>query len=257
MVCASSGFSKRLCVINSRVSHRDRDRDRDRRTHRHTNRDMSRSRSRDRENRKESVEDAEDVDAPLQLKFAKHRMTISDRDFNTNGNGMELQYPLKRIRELPIRSFLRGAVFFDQTRKPKSDDAIRLNNYLQSRYNDSELLSIHSYSVLIKQRAKLLPISDEYYKQLNEFRNNKKNENGIYDLYFTKHAKENNEACVVCMDKCIDSVMVDCYHMCLCAECGIEWKMSCPICRTKIKKIVRENELDKTEVKIIPMAVCD
>ena len=51
--------------------------------------------------------------------------------------------------------------------------------------------------------------------------------------------------------------MVDCYHMCLCNQCGKEWTMSCPICRKKINKIVKENELDKTEVRIIPMAVSD
>ena len=180
---------------------------------------------------------------------------MSNRDFDINGNGMELKYPLKRIRELPIRSFLRGAVFFDQTEKPNIDDAKRLNNYLQSRYNDKELLSIHS---LFKQRAKLLPISDEYYKQLNELRNtNDKNKDGIYDLYFTENAKKNNETCVVCMDNYIDSVMVDCYHMCLCAQCGKEWKLSCPICRAKINKIVKENELNKDKVRIMPMAVSD
>ena len=134
-----------------------------------------------------------------------------------------------------------------------------MNNYLQSRYNDTELLSIHAYSVLIKQRAKLLPISDEYYKQLNELRNtNDKNKDGIYDLYFTKHAKENKETCVVCMNKYIDSIMVNCYHMCLCSECASQWKLSsCPVCRQKIIKIVKENELDKNEVRIIPMAVSD
>ena len=93
---------------------------------------------------------------------------------------------------------------------------------------------------MIKQRAKLLPIYDEYYKNLNKFRNSKKekNEDGIYDLHFTEHAKQNNETCVVCMDQCIESVMVECYHLCLCGDCANDWKMSCPICRKKIEKTI-------------------
>merc|ERR1712131_72326 len=67
----------------------------------------------------------------LQLKFAKHKMTVSNREFALRG--CQLKYPLKRIRDLPIRAFLRGAVFFDQTKQPDSGDALRLSNYLQSR----------------------------------------------------------------------------------------------------------------------------
>jgi len=186
----------------------------------------------------------------LQLKFAKHKMTVSNREFALRG--CQLKYPLKRIRDLPIRAFLRGAVFFDQTKKPDSGDALRLSNYLQSRYNDTELLSIHSYSVLIKQRAKLLPVSEQYYQNLHSFT---KKKSGVYDLHFTDHAKKENELCVVCMDQCIEMVMVDCYHMCLCKGCSTKWTMSCPICRTKVRAMVRENELDKNDVRIIPMAV--
>jgi len=192
----------------------------------------------------------------MQLKFAKHKMTVSNRNFGTYGRN--LNYPLKRIRDLHIRCFLRGAVFFDLSKPPDDSDAQRLSTYLQSRYDDTELLSIHAFSVLIKQRARLLPTSDEYYRQLNEWKNkqkDKKNVDGVYDLHFTKQAKQNKETCVVCMDECIERVMVDCYHMCLCADCAEEWTMSCPICRANITKIVKEDELDKTEVRIIPMAV--
>merc|ERR1719451_109012 len=97
----------------------------------------------------------DEKDAPLQLKFAKHKMTVSARDFALGTN--KPRYPLKRIRELPIRAFVRGAVFFDQTREPDASDAQRLSTYLQSRYDDAELLSIHAHSVIVKQRARLLP----------------------------------------------------------------------------------------------------
>lgn len=186
----------------------------------------------------------------ISLKFAKHKMTVSDRQFALRGRG--LRYPLKRIRDLPIRAFVRGAVFFDQTKPPDSGDAVRLSQYLQSRYNDTELLSIHSYSVLIKQRAKLLPVSEQYYRDLHSF---KKREGGVYDLHFTEHAKQQKELCVVCMDAPIERVMVDCYHMCLCRDCATKWTMSCPICRTKVTTIVAEDTLNKKEVRIIPMAV--
>jgi len=196
-------------------------------------------------------DDAKEVVEPeLALKFAKHKMTVSDRSFALRGRG--LRYPLKRIRDLPIRAFVRGAVFFNQTKPPDSSDAVRLSQYLQSRYNDTELLSIHSFSVLIKQRAKLLPVSEQYYRDLHSF---KKREGGVYDLHFTEHAKKEKELCVVCMDECINMVMVDCHHMCLCTHCATKWTMSCPICRAKVRTIVPEDTLDKNKVRIIPMAV--
>eukprot|EP01083_Nonionella_stella_P187489 689103_1 len=220
----------------------------------HQSRSRSRSRSRDRNKNKRESEEDDDDEPTLQLKFAKHKMDISDRDFVEAVN----EYPLKRIRELPIRGFLRGAVFFDQTKKPDLSDAMRLNYYLQSRYNDTELLSIHAFSVLIKKRAKLLPSGDEYYKNIGLIGNlTEKNEDGIYDLHFTKSALENGETCVVCMDNTIAMVMVECYHMCLCLGCAAEWKMSCPICRAKVKNIVKEDSLDKSEIRIIPMAIAD
>lgn len=207
----------------------------------------------------ESDDDSGDQkDEPMQLKFARHKMTVSDRAFAMHGN--RPRYPLKRIRELPIRAFVRGAVFFDQTREPDEGDARRLSAYLQSRYDDTELLSIHAFCVLVKQRARLLPVSDEYYKLLNELRNagdEEENEGGVYDLHFTRHAKEKGELCVFCMHNSIDCVMVDCYHMCACRQCASQWKMSCPICRSPISKIVAENKLDKNRVRIIPMAVSD
>ena len=224
----------------SGASSRKKSKKRSRSRSRNVVKDRSRSRSRSREAKPES----------LQLKFAKHKMTVSDRQFDLRGRG--LQFPLKRIRDLPIRAFLRGAVFFDQTKQPDLGDALRLSNYLQSRYNDTELLSIHSYSVLIKQRAKLLPVSEQYYRNLHSL---KKKGDGVYDLYFTEHAKKENELCVVCMDKCIDMVMVDCHHMCLCKGCSTKWTMSCPICRSRVRMVVKEDQLDKNEVKIIPMAV--
>ena len=195
----------------------------------------------------------EEKEEATQLKFAKHKMTASDRDFVTRGSN--LRYPLKRIRQLPIRAFLRGAVFFDQTKPPGAGDAQRLSAFLQSRYDDAELLSMHAYSVLIKQRARLLPASDEYYRRLNAVKQSRKKVGGVYDLHFTRHARQNKEVCVVCMDECIARVMVDCYHMCLCADCAAQWTMSCPVCRANVAKIVKEDELDKAEVRIIPMAV--
>merc|ERR1712083_490258 len=198
----------------------------------------------------EDGESSEEEEESLALKFAKHKMTVSDRSFALRGRG--LKYPLKRIRDLPIRAFVRGAVFFDQTKPPDSSDAVRLSQYLQSRYNDTELLSIHSFSVLIKQRAKLLPVSEQYYRDLHSF---KKREGGVYDLHFTEHAKKEKELCVVCMDECINMVMVDCHHMCLCTHCATKWTMSCPICRAKVRTIVPEDTLDKNKVRIIPMAV--
>jgi len=187
---------------------------------------------------------------PMQLKFAKHKMTVSDRSFNLRGR--DLRYPLKRIRDLPIRAFLRGAVFFDQSKQPDVGDAERLSNYLQSRYNDTELLSIHSFSVLIKQRANLLPVSEQYYRDLHAA---KKRMNGVFDLHFTNHAAKEKELCVICMDRTISMVMEGCYHMCLCSGCAAKWKMSCPICRTAVRRMVREDEVDKNEERIIPMAV--
>ena len=164
---------------------------------------------------------------PNSVKFAQHKMTVSEREFAMRGQNKP-QYPLKRIRELPIRAFVRGAVFIEQRRKPDASDARRLSAYLQSRYDDTELLSIHSFCVLVKQRAKLLPVSDAYYRQLTEVRNARANENegGLYDLYFTRHAKEHGELCVFCMANSVDCVMLDCLHMCACRQCAAQWKMS-------------------------------
>ena len=66
-----------------------------------------------------------------------------------------------------------------RTTRPKttSGDARRLQAYLQLRCDDSELLSIQSFCVLVKQRARLLPVSDAYYKLLNQMRNARANEN--------------------------------------------------------------------------------
>eukprot|EP01084_Bolivina_argentea_P088219 159307_1 len=81
------------------------------------------------------------------------------------------------------------------------------------------------------------------------------NKGKVYDLYFTERAKTNGETCVVCMDKYIDSVMVKCHHMCLCEDCASEWRMPCPICRSTVDRIVKENQLDKNKIKIFPMSV--
>ncbi|XP_078582850.1 uncharacterized protein LOC144865754 isoform X4 [Branchiostoma floridae x Branchiostoma japonicum] len=48
--------------------------------------------------------------------------------------------------------------------------------------------------------------------------------------------------CLICMDKKVDSVVYDCGHMCMCFECGqavLDAQANCPMCRSKIKDIIR------------------
>jgi hypothetical protein len=49
---------------------------------------------------------------------------------------------------------------------------------------------------------------------------------------------EDEKACKVCFDKAIDSVLLNCGHMCCCMGCG-EALDVCPICRSPIVKLVR------------------
>ena len=48
--------------------------------------------------------------------------------------------------------------------------------------------------------------------------------------------------CKICFDAPINTVLVPCGHLCVCLECSkrlVGSSRVCPICRTKIRKVVR------------------
>jgi len=52
-----------------------------------------------------------------------------------------------------------------------------------------------------------------------------------------KEAKELND-CKVCLDREINTVILDCGHHCICETCGIDMR-NCPMCSKPINKIVK------------------
>jgi len=52
-------------------------------------------------------------------------------------------------------------------------------------------------------------------------------------------APQENE-CTICMDSAVETVFVPCGHMVACSACGEQFKKkACPICRKKVKQVVR------------------
>jgi len=52
---------------------------------------------------------------------------------------------------------------------------------------------------------------------------------------------KSQELCVVCMIRCVDTVLVPCRHACMCRRCAKRVKRmsrKCPICRVPIERIL-------------------
>jgi competence transcription factor ComK len=52
---------------------------------------------------------------------------------------------------------------------------------------------------------------------------------------------KSQELCVVCMIRCVDTVLVPCGHACMCRRCAKRVKRmdrKCPICRVPIERIL-------------------
>jgi len=158
---------------------------------------------------------------------------------------IDTDYPLHRIRTLPIRGFLRGALFISQINAPTRYDAIALSDYLQSKYLDEQLTTIWGFTAQARSRSRILPI----------FKQDKTYVDGTFTNEFTRYAKENNETCVICITNPIDRILLKCGHMCMCGECSKKWIDSCPICRAKIIQCLPEIQVDKSKIRIIPQAV--
>jgi hypothetical protein len=64
-----------------------------------------------------------------------------------------------------------------------------------------------------------------------------------YDTFLAKRRAWNKKlskdnSCIICMDKEIDCVFVECGHMISCSECS-ENVITCPFCRVKIYKCIK------------------
>lgn len=74
--------------------------------------------------------------------------------------------------------------------------------------------------------------------QINNRNSNKKQED-ITEM------RESSEKCSVCLDTNSNCMIIPCAHKCICSECSIKLKKtsndSCPICRERIKQIVKLN----------------
>jgi len=58
------------------------------------------------------------------------------------------------------------------------------------------------------------------------------------ELQRTQTESEGDNTCSVCMDKPIDTAILECGHVCVCHSCG-EALTTCPICRQPIARIVK------------------
>ncbi len=45
--------------------------------------------------------------------------------------------------------------------------------------------------------------------------------------------------CLICMDAQVNTCIVPCGHMCLCHECSKVVGDKCPVCRTKMKQVIK------------------
>ncbi len=52
-------------------------------------------------------------------------------------------------------------------------------------------------------------------------------------------AKEGEKECVVCLDRCVKTIIKPCNHCILCVTCALKIKNNCPNCRTEIESIER------------------
>lgn len=175
------------------------------------------------------------------LSFGRHKMEVTKEDFK----GISTTYPLKRIRNLPIRAFLRGGLVFDQFGPLTRVHACVLSGYLQTKYLDEETASIWGFTVQARARAKLLPIynADQIFPA------------DTYNNEYTAFALENKQNCVICISYPISQVLLNCGHMCMCTKCPEKWKTTCPLCRAKIIEFQPEHRVNKKKVKIIPEGV--
>lgn len=73
----------------------------------------------------------------------------------------------------------------------------------------------------------------------NNNRNRNKKQEDITEM------RESSEKCSVCLDTNSNCMIIPCAHKCICSECSIKLRKtsndSCPICRERIKQIVKLN----------------
>lgn len=64
---------------------------------------------------------------------------------------------------------------------------------------------------------------------------------GAGAVAWRRHRTVDGGACVICLDRQVDSLLYACGHMCTCAQCGrqlIAHGEACPICRAPIRDVV-------------------
>lgn len=67
---------------------------------------------------------------------------------------------------------------------------------------------------------------------------------GFMDTFVkpTKYPKKikriKSTRCVGCQEEGVNLIVLNCGHECMCDSCANEWKMTCPLCREKIKLIL-------------------
>eukprot|EP00455_Lapot_gusevi_P043826 TRINITY_DN5393_c0_g1_i3.p1 TRINITY_DN5393_c0_g1~~TRINITY_DN5393_c0_g1_i3.p1 ORF type:complete len:103 (-),score=21.65 TRINITY_DN5393_c0_g1_i3:27-335(-) len=53
-----------------------------------------------------------------------------------------------------------------------------------------------------------------------------------------KAKEQQDEGCVICMDRACNSVLLECAHRCCCHECAKTQK-NCPLCRSPITRVIK------------------
>lgn len=62
----------------------------------------------------------------------------------------------------------------------------------------------------------------------------------IEDLEAKIQYLEEKDQCVICMERQIGTVILDCGHLCLCLPCAQKEKLpTCPVCQERVSKIVK------------------
>lgn len=69
--------------------------------------------------------------------------------------------------------------------------------------------------------------------------------NEVFDVNEFYGAEEETKECVVCLTNHRETLLLPCYHMCLCGGCSnimrSQYDFKCPMCRTVVKSLVNIN----------------
>ena len=67
-------------------------------------------------------------------------------------------------------------------------------------------------------------------------------ENEVFDISELYGTEEETKECVVCLTNARETLVLPCYHMCLCSGCSnimrSQYDFKCPMCRTIVKSLV-------------------